>query len=165
MANASILLCLVFIVTTISGYPRLINQQMSNNYIFSYVLQNDSALPVEVSEEENSGQAAEVAILSSDISTTDQATAKDGCDLLPDEIKKEIKSYQDTANKIMETLLSGSFKGRTYNELGYFVDKFGSRLAGTENLENAIDYMLDKMKQDGLDNVHGEEVTIPHWVR
>lgn len=77
----------------------------------------------------------------------------------------EIRGYQTVANKIFKTLLTGSFKGRTYSELAYFVDRFGSRLAGSQNLENAIDYMLDKMTQDGLENVHGEEVNIPHWVR
>lgn len=32
-------------------------------------------------------------------------------------------------------------------------------------MENAIDYMLDTLNKDGLDNVHGEAVTVPHWVR
>ena len=36
---------------------------------------------------------------------------------------------------------------------------------GTQNLENSIDYMLDSLKVDGLDNVHGEEVNVTRWFR
>lgn len=57
------------------------------------------------------------------------------------------------------------FQGGTYKELAKFVDTFGARTSGTENLENSIDYALDLMKQYGLENVHGEEVQVPHWVR
>lgn len=91
--------------------------------------------------------------------------SNDLCKDLPKELIDEIQGYQDLSNKIIQTVLSGAFKGRTYKNLGYFVDKFGSRVAGSDNLEHAIDFMLDKMQQDELDNVHGENVTIPHWVR
>lgn len=91
--------------------------------------------------------------------------SNDLCKDLPKELIDEIQGYQDLSNKIIQTVISGAFKGRTYKNLGYFVDKFGSRVAGSDNLEHAIDFMLDKMQQDELDNVHGENVTIPHWVR
>lgn len=44
-------------------------------------------------------------------------------------------------------------------------DQFGGRLAGSQNLEDAIDYMVDELKKAGLDNVHTENATIPHWER
>jgi carboxypeptidase Q len=44
-------------------------------------------------------------------------------------------------------------------------DTFGPRFSGTTNLAAAIDWVLAEMKTDGLENVHGEEVTVPHWVR
>lgn len=84
---------------------------------------------------------------------------------LPKTLIDEIASYQNVANLIYQTVLNGTFKGKTYNDLGYFVDKFGSRIAGSTNLENAIDFMLEKMKEEKLENVHGEDVPIPHWVR
>jgi len=84
---------------------------------------------------------------------------------LPASLISEIAGYQNMSNRIINAVLNGSFKGRTYDDLGYFVDKFGSRLSGTPNLEYSIDYMLDKMRQDGLENVQGENVMIPHWVR
>ncbi|KAI4458368.1 protease family m28 plasma glutamate carboxypeptidase-related [Holotrichia oblita] len=77
----------------------------------------------------------------------------------------EIKSYGHKVNQIIQQATTGKFKGFVHDELAAFVDKFGNRLAGTENLENAIDFMLDKLKKLGLDNVHGEEVTVPKWER
>ena len=38
-------------------------------------------------------------------------------------------------------------------------------VAGTQNLENSIDYMLGVLKDDGLDNVHGEAANVTHWLR
>lgn len=49
--------------------------------------------------------------------------------------------------------------------MAQFVDTFGARVSGTDNLENAIDYVLAKMDEVGLENVHGEKVLVPHWVR
>lgn len=45
------------------------------------------------------------------------------------------------------------------------VDKFGGRMSGSQNLENAIDYMVETMKAAGLDNVHTENASVPHWER
>jgi carboxypeptidase Q len=86
------------------------------------------------------------------------------CNLSSD-LVQEIASYKNITQLIFQTVLNGTFKGRTYDDLAFFVDKFGSRLTGTANLEDAIDFMLEKMQQDQLDNVHGEEVEVPRWTR
>jgi carboxypeptidase Q len=52
-----------------------------------------------------------------------------------------------------------------WQRLARLCDTFGPRLSGSTNLEAAIDWILDEMRQDGLENVHGESVTVPHWVR
>ena len=44
------------------------------------------------------------------------------------------------------------------------MDKFGSRVSGSANLERSIDYMVDFMKDRHL-NVYTEEAAVPHWVR
>jgi carboxypeptidase Q len=49
--------------------------------------------------------------------------------------------------------------------LGNLVDTFGPRLSGSASLESAIDWVLKEMKADGLQNVRGERVMVPHWVR
>lgn len=52
-----------------------------------------------------------------------------------------------------------------WQRLARLCDTFGSRFSGSTNLEAAIDWILEEMRQDGLDNVHGEEVAVPRWVR
>jgi len=52
-----------------------------------------------------------------------------------------------------------------YQRLARMCDTFGPRFSGTTNLEAAIDWILDEMRRDGLDNVHGEDAAVPHWVR
>ncbi|XP_019757901.1 carboxypeptidase Q [Dendroctonus ponderosae] len=89
---------------------------------------------------------------------------EDECNL-PEALKQEIRSYETVANTIINSLVNGKYKGGTYKELAKFVDTFGARVSGTENLEDAIDYALDLMKDYELENVHGEEAQVPHWVR
>jgi carboxypeptidase Q len=84
---------------------------------------------------------------------------------LPLELKDEIASYAVAVETIINAATSGSFKGVTYNELATFIDKFGPRKVGSDNLENAIDYMLDLSTSNDLENVHGEEVEVPVWER
>jgi carboxypeptidase Q len=52
-----------------------------------------------------------------------------------------------------------------YSRLGLLVDTFGSRFSGSPALEAAIDWILQEMKGDGLEQVDGERVMVPHWVR
>src|SRR5580658_7845673 len=52
-----------------------------------------------------------------------------------------------------------------YQRLAQLCDTFGPRFSGSTNLEAALDWILAQMKKDGLENVHGEKVMVPHWVR
>ncbi|ODN01176.1 Carboxypeptidase Q [Orchesella cincta] len=153
------LLLIICHISAIFGYPQLVNPKLSKNHA-NMVLQFANT-----PEEDLGFDSSENSVVEVDSITVDPPSLQDPCQNLSQDIISEIAGYKDVANRIFQTVLSGSFKGRTYNELSYFVDKFGSRVAGSENLEHAIDYMLDKMKQDELDNVHGEKVQIPHWVR
>lgn len=80
-------------------------------------------------------------------------------------LKNEIQSYQPIADRIVKSVLSGQYKDMTYNHLVEFIDKFGNRMSGTENLENAIDYVLDMSEKYGFDEVRGEEAQVPYWIR
>lgn len=80
-------------------------------------------------------------------------------------VNDEIRRYVDTANNIIDLSVNGKAQNQSYNRLATFVDKFGSRIAGSQNLENAIDYLVEQLKNDGLDNVHTETAMVPHWVR
>jgi hypothetical protein len=41
----------------------------------------------------------------------------------------------------------------------------GHRLSGSEGLERAVEWALETMRADGLENVRAEPVMVPHWVR
>lgn len=45
------------------------------------------------------------------------------------------------------------------------VDRFGPRFSGTPELEAAIDWTVEQMRADGLENVRTEPVMVPRWVR
>nr|XP_034179270.1 carboxypeptidase Q-like [Osmia lignaria] len=103
---------------------------------------------------------AHFAIAFSGITEVDVSTCQ-----LPPKLAQEIDSYAPIVKNIIKEATSGSFKGVTWNELSYFVDTFGPRLYGTEVLEQSIDYVLNKSIECGLENVHGEHVPVPHWIR
>jgi carboxypeptidase Q len=70
--------------------------------------------------------------------------------------------YREAANKLIEAALADSF---AYERLTEMVDRFGHRFSGSASLERALDWILEEMRADGLENVRGEPVMVPHWVR
>jgi carboxypeptidase Q len=70
--------------------------------------------------------------------------------------------YGPTADRIITAALSDS---SGYHRLGELVDTFGHRFSGSASLERAIDWILTGMRRDGLENVRGEPVMVPRWVR
>jgi carboxypeptidase Q len=71
-------------------------------------------------------------------------------------------TYRTAADSL---ILAATRDSAAYVRLGNLVDGFGNRLSGSASLEAAIDWILKEMKQDGLENVRGERVMVPHWVR
>ncbi|XP_017555915.1 carboxypeptidase Q [Pygocentrus nattereri] len=82
-----------------------------------------------------------------------------------EEMSKEVSNYADIAQKIIELAMYGKAQNRSYERLAAFTDTIGHRLSGSKNLDLAIKYMYNALKQDGLENVHLEPVKVPHWVR
>lgn len=72
------------------------------------------------------------------------------------------EQYGDVAGKIIDEAMADA---TAFETLTYFADRFGHRFSGSESLENSIDWIVSEMKKDGLDNVHTQEVMVPHWVR
>ncbi|XP_019861754.1 PREDICTED: carboxypeptidase Q-like [Amphimedon queenslandica] len=85
--------------------------------------------------------------------------------VLSEKLIRDISNYSEIALKIIDYSLTGPGANQSYNRLATFVDRYGPRLSGSSNLEDSIDHMLYLLQQDGLDNVHGEEVNVTHWVR
>ncbi len=70
--------------------------------------------------------------------------------------------YRSAAEQLIQAAVSDSSGFERLTELG---DRFGHRFSGSVSLENALDWILDEMRADGLDNVRGEPVLVPRWVR
>jgi carboxypeptidase Q len=70
--------------------------------------------------------------------------------------------YRDPASRLLGEALSGD---AAWQRLAYLGDTFGNRLSGSPNLDAAIRWAVEEMKNDGLENVHTEPVKVPHWVR
>ncbi|MBL8960922.1 MAG: M20/M25/M40 family metallo-hydrolase [Gemmatimonadetes bacterium] len=70
--------------------------------------------------------------------------------------------YRPAADRIVAAALADSAAWKRIAEL---TERFGHRFSGSASLEQAIDWIMVQMKADGLDNVRGEPVMVPHWVR
>ncbi|XP_028326712.1 carboxypeptidase Q-like [Gouania willdenowi] len=79
-------------------------------------------------------------------------------------VAAEVAGYADVAKQIIELAVNGAAQNRSYRRLTDFTDTIGNRVSGSHNLEMAIKYMYNALKQDGLD-VYLEPVKIPHWIR
>ena len=73
-----------------------------------------------------------------------------------------LDQYKPIAQKIIAQSQSSDFAWKRLAEL---TDTFGNRLSGSETLEQAIDWAVAAMKDDGLENVRKERVMVPKWVR
>ncbi|HSK18037.1 MAG TPA: M28 family metallopeptidase [Longimicrobiales bacterium] len=72
------------------------------------------------------------------------------------------QDYRAPADRLIDAALGDS---AAFDRLTTLVDRFGHRLSGSESLERALDWIMEQMRADGLDNVRGEPVMVPHWVR
>ena len=70
--------------------------------------------------------------------------------------------YREAATSLIQASTSDDFAWRRLAEL---TDTYGHRLSGSENLDRAIEWAVEAMTRDGLENVRTEPVMVPHWVR
>jgi len=73
-----------------------------------------------------------------------------------------VASYRATAGRLIAAATADT---AAWLRLAELTDRFGSRISGSESLERALDWVLDEMRRDGLESVHGERAMVPHWVR
>jgi carboxypeptidase Q len=71
-------------------------------------------------------------------------------------------AYRAATDRLIDAAMRDS---SAWSRIAELTDTFGSRLSGSDALERAIDWTLDRMRADGLENVRGEPVMVPHWVR
>lgn len=70
--------------------------------------------------------------------------------------------FRDEANRLIAASIGDS---AAFARLTILTDAFGARFSGSESLERAIDWILAEMRNDSLENVRGEPVMVPRWVR
>jgi carboxypeptidase Q len=78
------------------------------------------------------------------------------------ELGEIAKKFESNGNKLINAALNDT---SGFSRLAEMCDTFGPRFSGSENLEKALDWILEEMKADGLENVHSEDVMVPKWVR
>src|SRR5262245_49892640 len=72
------------------------------------------------------------------------------------------REFQAAADRIIAAATADS---AAWNKLAELTDGFGNRISGSEALERAIDWIIARMKAEGLENVRGEPAMVPKWVR
>lgn len=70
--------------------------------------------------------------------------------------------YRDAATRVIQAARAGD---GAYKKLEELCDDVGHRLSGSAALDKAIAWAQATMKSDGHENVAGEKVMIPKWVR
>jgi len=69
---------------------------------------------------------------------------------------------REAAQRLMQAALESPV---VWDRLAELVDTYGARFSGTEALEAALDWILEGMEGDGLENVRAEPVMVPRWIR
>lgn len=72
------------------------------------------------------------------------------------------RQYQAVADRLIDRALADS---AAWDRIAELTDRFGPRFSGTPALERAIDWIMEEMRADGLENIRGEPVMVPRWVR
>ncbi|MBI3493680.1 MAG: M20/M25/M40 family metallo-hydrolase [Acidobacteria bacterium] len=73
-----------------------------------------------------------------------------------------LEPYREPAARLIGEAVSNAF---AWQRLAVLTDTIGNRLSGTPALDRAIQWAVDEMKRDGLENVRAEKVMVPRWVR
>ena len=66
------------------------------------------------------------------------------------------------ADRLIDAALADS---AAHRRLSALADRFGHRMSGSESLERSLDWIMEEMRRDGLENVHAEPVMVTNWVR
>ena len=73
-----------------------------------------------------------------------------------------VDAYRANASALADRALRDDV---AWQRLAELTDTFGPRLAGSRNLELAIEWAQATLTRDGFANVRQEPVMVPHWVR
>jgi carboxypeptidase Q len=71
-------------------------------------------------------------------------------------------AYRAAADRLIDAATRDS---AAWLKIAELTDTFGPRVSGSAALERAIDWTLERMRADGLENVRGERAMVRQWVR
>ncbi|MES1911686.1 MAG: hypothetical protein MHM6MM_004082 [Cercozoa sp. M6MM] len=79
---------------------------------------------------------------------------------------EDVKSMEETTQKLATSILSGHSKGDAYERLKLMTNR-GPRMGNSKNLADTIEHAVNRMRREGLfDNVWTMEVNdVPNWTR
>jgi len=72
------------------------------------------------------------------------------------------EQYRETADRIIAAAMADS---GGWEKLTHLTTQIGNRLAGSPQLERAVEWAAEAMRRDKLDNVRLQPVKVPRWVR
>jgi len=76
--------------------------------------------------------------------------------------QSDVSSYAAVAERIRA---AATGHDAAWQRLAQLTDRFPGRLAGSDALKGAIDWVTAEAKRDGFDAVRTETVVVPHWRR
>ncbi len=65
----------------------------------------------------------------------------------------------------IERIVAAAGSIGAYGNLARLCDEFGPRLSGSAELDQAVEWAVDRLKADGFTGVRAESVMVPVWVR
>lgn len=74
------------------------------------------------------------------------------------------EAYRAAADKLLQSVRAEGGR-HAYDTLEQLTDDIGNRISGSPQLSRAETWAVAQMKAAGLQNVHLEAATVPHWVR
>lgn len=73
-----------------------------------------------------------------------------------------INTYKNDVEKLHQSALSSNL---AWERLAEMCDTFGPRFSGSKNLEEAIDWIVKTLGEDGFTSVKTQKVSVPNWKR
>ncbi|XP_064486043.1 carboxypeptidase Q-like [Ornithodoros turicata] len=93
------------------------------------------------------------------------AQPSDSVCIVPEKPFQTIRNSSESVQKLIKMFTTQDEKGRTFQEMAKFADRFDNRMVGTPDLERSIDYLLERFKLDRYQDVHTEDVQAVRWQR
>ena len=105
---------------------------------------------------------AAASLLSAPFAPAQMAAPGEQPTIMPSRAGPLALKYKGDADRI---LAAASTDNDGYAALTYLCDHVGKRVSGSPQLNAAVNWGADLMRKAGLQNVHIQPVTVPHWVR